>query len=304
MDTEMNMELIEAVRTDAMVGATTSSHVNSMSDAEVWEFVKHVTSTRGARSVMRKIHNEVAEKAEVSHAKGKYAKEFDVNERFEFVADLTRVVAAKKINSLVVSGPGGMGKSHEIFKVLKDLGLLKPGQDFILQKGYCRPRSLFDLMRDNPEAVLLFDDCDTVLRDRDAVNILKGAVDTGNRQVNWTNSKEEACDTQFTFNGSIIFITNMILSDVPQPILSRSFFVDVSMTPDEKIERMRKVLADFDVQIPMVQREEVLAFINKIRHDVHDLNMRTFLKVAKIRQEFPDRWQKLALYQATTDLGE
>lgn len=67
--------------------------------------------------------------------------------------------------------------------------------------------------------VLLFDDCDTIFRNEDALNILKVATDTTReRLVSWRKNAswldEYQIDSTFDFQGRIIFLTNIDFEEV------------------------------------------------------------------------------------------
>ena len=60
----------------------------------------------------------------------------------------------------------------------------------------------------------MFDDCDSILMDELSLNILKGALDSGkSRRISWKAEshklRSEGVPNSFTFNGSVIFITNL-----------------------------------------------------------------------------------------------
>ena len=62
--------------------------------------------------------------------------------------------------------------------------------------------------------VVVFDDCDSVLLDDLALNILKAALDTSKkRRISWntdsTYLRKEGIPDSFEFNAGAIFITNI-----------------------------------------------------------------------------------------------
>lgn len=225
---------------------------------------------------------------------------FTINERFEFIEDLVNMLNAdshkRMVNGVVVTGSGGLGKSYTVMEVLGHR------DDVIVTKGHSSARALFDQLSQYPNAIHVFDDCDSVLMDKSAVNVLKAAIDTGERTVKWNTFAEDA--EPFEFNGSIVFISNMELKDVPQPILSRSHFVDVTMTPDEKIERLEHILEDIPVAIGMEERRDVLELMRDLRYEIDDLNVRTFLKIAELQDSGLARWKDIATYEITTKVAK
>jgi len=133
---------------------------------------------------------------------------------------------------------------------------MTPGKDFIRVKGHCTPKALFNLLRDNPSDLIVFDDCDSPLLEKTSLNLLKSALDSDDRWVHWETTRavvegEGKEDTSFEFFGTCIFISNLAFDDIDQAILSRSIFVDVSMTADEKIKRMATILPHLEVENPI-----------------------------------------------------
>lgn len=229
-------------------------------------------------------------------SKSGHAQRFDIDERFEFIGIISELVGSLHVNSLCVTGQGGLGKSFSVMQALS-----KVMDKVIVTKGHTSARALFDQLGAYPDAIHVFDDCDVVLRDREAINVLKSAVDTGNRQVSWNTFGGEAAP--FEFRGSCIFISNMKLNEVPQPILSRSLFVDVAMTTAEKIQRIRTILPKIPCKLESLEeREEVLELLIELGDDITDLNIRTYIKAAALRASNHPKWRQIATYQLTTDL--
>tara|TARA_R110000851_G_scaffold186685_3_gene336071 strand:+ start:706 stop:1131 length:426 start_codon:yes stop_codon:yes gene_type:complete len=49
--------------------------------------------------------------------------EFGINKRFDFVDKLVSMVATKKAKSVIISGPGGLGKTYSVMEALTKSGL-------------------------------------------------------------------------------------------------------------------------------------------------------------------------------------
>ena len=109
---------------------------------------------------------------------------FSINERFEFLDDLTSMVVTGVTPSLVVTGPGGNGKTNSVKRTIKNNKLTE--NDFIFIKGYSTPRGLYNTLYDNNGKLIIFDDCDSVLDDKTSKNILKSALDSyEERTISW-----------------------------------------------------------------------------------------------------------------------
>lgn len=222
--------------------------------------------------------------------------QFDINTRFDFLSQLTSMVVSGQTPSLVITGEGGLGKTYTVNKTIEDLNL-QPNE-YISFKGYSTARGLYNTLFDNNGKLIIFDDCDSVLEDKVAINILKSALDSyETRKISWMSkmNKNDEYPNQFEFTGRIIFISNKDRSKIDNAILSRSLVVDVSMTPDEKIERMMYIISDILPEYDLSFKMDALNFLNDFKNEC-ELTIRSLIKITKIRYSFPDNWMNLAKY--------
>lgn len=242
--------------------------------------------------------------------------EFSINERFDIMQDYVEMVAGRALASALVTGEGGLGKTFTVMKSLKATGLqditeMEIGARFdgqrgyVVVKGYSTPKGLFRTLFENKDQVIVFDDCDSVLRDPTAVNLLKAALDSyDERIVSWNAEGSfgsgDDMPKQFKFTGGVIFISNMSKTKIPQAIRSRAMCADVSMTRVECVERMR-VIIQSDEFMPGFSDEEkndAMSFVAE--HAFHpliqELNLRSLVNVVKARSAKPDSWKRLGLY--------
>jgi hypothetical protein len=222
--------------------------------------------------------------------------QFDINTRFDFLSQLTSMVVSGQTPSLVITGEGGLGKTYTVNKTIEDLNL-QPNE-YISFKGYSTARGLYNTLFDNNGKLIIFDDCDSVLEDKIAINILKSALDSyETRKISWMAkmNKNDEYPNQFEFTGRIIFISNKNRSKIDTAILSRSLVVDVSMTPDEKIERMMYIISDILPEYDLSFKMDALNFLNDFKNEC-ELTIRSLIKITKIRYSFPDNWMNLAKY--------
>ena len=169
--------------------------------------------------------------------------DFNINQRFDFLKDLTSMVVCGVTPSLIVTGEGGLGKTHTVTSTIQE-GNVEPSE-WISFKGYSTPRGLYNTLFDHNGKLIIFDDCDSVLEDKVALNILKSALDSyETRTISWMAkmNKNDEYPQQFDFTGRIIFISNKSKESMNDAILSRSLTVDLTMTPSEKIVRMKHIL--------------------------------------------------------------
>jgi len=198
--------------------------------------------------------------------------------------------------SLIVTGEGGLGKTHSVTETIKSNDLSE--DRYVFFKGYSTARGLYNTLYDNNDKLIIFDDCDSVLDDKVALNILKSALDSyETRTISWMAkmNKNDEYPQQFEFTGRIIFISNKSITDVNEAVRSRSLTVDLTMTPSDKIERMNAIIEDILPEYSLEFKKEALGFLSEVCNEV-SVNMRMLIMVTKMRYNYPDRWRDLASY--------
>lgn len=269
----------------------------------------------GDKKYLEKMLVALARDAESAQSSVKNDK-FDINTRFGFVEKLVNMVAAGIQASAVVTGEGGLGKTYTVVKTLeangyKDISdladfqtgeLVRKSKCFTMVKGYSTAKGLFRTLYENNNSVIVFDDCDAVLKDPVALNILKGALDSyGKRIISWNaDMRDEDLPRSFNFEGRVIFISNMDQDKIDQAIRTRSMMIDLSMTSDQKIDRMEFIAsqAEFLPEYEMAYKKDALEFIRSIQKEAKELSLRTLISVTKIRASNKD-WKDLASYVLT-----
>jgi hypothetical protein len=222
--------------------------------------------------------------------------EFNINQRFTFLNNLTQMVVSGITPSLIVTGEGGLGKTHSVTQTIKANDVEE--DCYIFLKGYSTARGLYNTLYDNNGKLIIFDDCDSVLEDKVAINILKSALDSYERRtISWMAkmNKSDEYPQQFDFTGRIIFISNKSKEKIDEAIRTRSLTVDLTMTPDDKIERMGSILGSILPEYSIEVKKQALEFLETVKDDV-SLNMRMLIMVTKMASTYPDTWRGLASY--------
>jgi hypothetical protein len=159
--------------------------------------------------------------------------------------------------------------------------------------------------------VVVFDDCDSILLDDVALNLLKGALDSGKkRKISWLSEssslRREGIPDSFEFKGSAIFITNLKfdkmksqkLKDHLDALQSRCHYLDLTLdTMRDKILRIKQIakdgvlFADYDFE-PAVQ-DEIIDFMNVNQDRLREMSLRMAIKIADLRKGFPNNWKRM-----------
>jgi hypothetical protein len=237
--------------------------------------------------------------------------------RFDILKDMTKAVKGGDVRAMIVTGPPGVGKSFGVEEVLsKDdlfnaLGERKPRYEIV--KGAMSAIGLYKKLYEFSDSknILVFDDCDSILLDDIALNILKAALDSSKkRTISWNTDsrllRSEGIPDRFEFKGGAIFITNLKFENVRSKKLqdhlsaleSRCHYIDLRMDTDrEKVLRIKQIVKDGmlnDYDLEDVAKDEIVDFVETNRARMRELSLRTVLKVADLRKSFPTNWQNMA----------
>lgn len=287
-------------RWEGLVNGRVKSHSTHL------DYVQNKMTALGYQVAVQQSLNQDAKKAD----------EFGITKRFEFVKQMVTMVAKKTVASAIITGQGGLGKTHSVIKSLKDCGLqdvtdlasfevgtrIQGSRSYRVIKGFSTAKGLYRSLFEGNGMTLVFDDCDSVLKDPVALNLLKGALDSyGERYISWNaDIKDEDLPRSFKFTGSIVFISNKDMESLDQAVRSRALCVDLSMTEEQKIERMDTIVqdAEFMPEYSIQYKHDALEFLRSMVKSVQNLSLRSLISVVKIRAEGGD-WKQLAKYILT-----
>lgn len=241
-----------------------------------------------------------------------------IRQRFNILNDMTTAATTGGIRALIVTGPPGVGKSHGIETIVERACLLDRLSGARLKaevvKGSTSALGLYKKLYEfsGENCLLVLDDCDSALTDDVSLNLLKGALDSGRtRKISWLSDsrslKEDGIPNQFTFNGAVIFITNLKfdgfrsqkLRDHLEAIQSRCHYVDLTLDSDrDKVLRIRQIAEDNELfsnyQFDAVEQDEIIEFIASNAGKLREISLRMAIKIADLRKNFSDKWQEMA----------
>jgi len=209
---------------------------------------------------------------------------------FTNVERLTKMVGKGIQPSLVITGSAGTGKTHLVKSTLTGMGLVE-STDFVHFKGRATAAGLFVTLYDNSDKIVVLDDCDSVFKDDDAVNILKGALDSyDTRKISYLTTKPlkdefgSHLPRSFEFTGKIIFISNISQSKLDEAIRSRSFVSDIDLTKKQMFARVEQLMDKMETGIPVAAKQMALSIMKELEEEFDgvNINLRSFIKAARI----------------------
>lgn len=256
----------------------------------------------------------------------------DINAKFKTYEKFVRMTAKGLTRSTIAYGGGGVGKTHTAMTQLKKMVNPETGKPFVFYDhekhevgsneydaikitGKATTAGLYKTLYQHNDKLILFDDCDEVLKDKDSVNMFKGALDsTGDGTINNLSGKAikddagEPIPQTYTFKGRAIFISNMTSKEMPQALKSRSLRIDLSMNAQQTIDRIKSIakvpnsedltnIELFDTSGKKIKydhedMDRAIKFLDKYKNKMGDLNVRTLGSLIKIIHDDKEEGEK------------
>nr|QMP83241.1 MAG: hypothetical protein [Caudoviricetes sp.] len=238
-----------------------------------------------------------------------------IADTYESMEALVSSVASNTVNSLIIAGAAGIGKSHTVNKVLTDINYGSE-YNFTIHKGYLRATHLFRMLWENRHSgmTIVIDDCDAIFSDETALNILKAALELKPvRRIGWGSEKEfldedgETIPRYFDYEGSIIFLTNLPIRELiasgnkNAPHLSA--LESRSLVLDMKIKTRREYLIKIkqtvnagmlrDKGFSKTEETQIMDYIEQHKESFTELSLRMVEKVSALFKANPSNWEKL-----------
>jgi len=242
-----------------------------------------------------------------------------IEETFLMLDKITDACSKNIIRGLVVSGPPGIGKSFGVEKQLEAANMFRKmaGQDpkYEVISGGVSSIGLYQKLYYNrgKDQVLVFDDCDGVLFEEECLNLLKAALNSGDkRRICW-NKESRVLATDdipevFDFEGSIIFLSNIDFEKTIakgsriaahlEAIMSRCHYLDLEIgSLRDKLLRIKQIVRD-GMLAPYLfspeQEKAVLDFIMDNAEYLREVSLRMVKKVADFVKADPKGWMEMA----------
>ena len=237
--------------------------------------------------------------------------------RFSILDEMADAVATSKVRAMIVSGPPGIGKSYGVEKALEKQNMFEDiagkARRFEMVKGAMSAIGLYKKLYEHSGKghVVCFDDCDAILYDDLALNLLKAALDTTPRRtLHWNTESRtlmaEGMPNSFEFNGGVIFITNIKFDNVKskklqdhlQALQSRCHYLDLTIdSMKDRMLRIKQICRAGMLEkyhMPRDVEQDLIQFIIDNKHRLREISLRMVLKIADLWKMKPDGYKQLA----------
>ena len=230
-----------------------------------------------------------------------------LEEKYEDICILTRLVATGHSTGLYIWGLGGIGKSYNVLATLKEMG-----RKYHLLNTRLSPPALAKKLDADKKGLFVVEDIEDAFTHADAMNLLRSAFygqrdETGKMERPITyGTGHDKCNFDFKFGGAIIATGNRALGDIPQlqALKTRIDLYRLVVERDEIFAVGKKIaLAGFKSDkgtLPPETCLEVFEFYKaKLPEDrppdlrMLDRSYNKYLGLQKLGKV--DRWQRLML---------
>jgi hypothetical protein len=198
---------------------------------------------------------------------------------FQDIEELTSFIAKGGSKSLIICGMGGVGKTYHVTTQLKKI-LGEQGFKWEYHSGMkVSARSFYATIYRERDKCVVLDEADSFLLNDDIVMMLKPALDTsGDNRMEyavmtkqpapgqpwsdlWAETDAKLADGcqlvygnketdntviipgRFIFKGQMIFISNLNADKIEDAIKSRSLYVDVQLSAEDRVKRIKTIMA-------------------------------------------------------------
>jgi hypothetical protein len=202
----------------------------------------------------------------------------------------TAAFADGHINMLVIHSRGGLGKSETTRAAMQDRKAVWIG-------GYVTPLKLYEMLYQGIDQPVVFEEIDGLLGNPLHVGLLKQLCETRPRKtICWNSTDLRALEIdggrgEFTTQSKVLILCNAFdkLNANVAALQTRATVVRFMPSAEEIVARIRTFATD----------QEVVAFLEAYGDCLPDLNLRTYVKLAEIKQAGLD-WKRYALDEGDT----
>jgi len=201
-----------------------------------------------------------------------------------------------KINSFILEGEQGLGKSTIVKSILKEMG-----KEFYYINSYTTSLAFYKTLYLNRFKHLILDDVFGIFNDEKGISILRALTNTERvRYVKYESTSDKLdVPSSFVYEGSITILTNQITPQMDSSLLNRAIHRKIFFTLQEKFDFMEQV-AKFNY--PNIDLKEIIEFVKEnVDETTNNFSFRSVIKIIEYYKNNIDNWKEMAYEELEKD---
>ena len=214
------------------------------------------------------------------------------------------ILLESDISAMTVLSPAGLGKTTMIINSLRERKF-NEGINYLYYNSYFTPLAFYRTLQETNELnrpnLLILDDTETMLKDKNIINLMKAATwqNAGEKRiVNYMSTSSKVKDPTCNFTGKIVILINETPDSNPMfnAIVDRMLFCELNFSQAEILELMREEIVPQPYKtLSESKRVLIYKFIRKNVAPEAPLSFRTLIKTYNHYLFAPNQWQELTL---------
>lgn len=239
-----------------------------------------------------------------------------IKERFDIFKYSVDGIASGDIRALIVAGAAGIGKTETVTQAFEHHHMMNGLEYEVVRGNIVSSYQLYQLLFMNSKEgdVLVLDDCDSILKDVNGLNILKAALESGDRPriISYKSQSVQnlGLPTEFEYKGRMIFITNENFQKVidkdnslvgkhMKAIIDRSLYLDLLLHNRREVYcRIKQMIQENNLldrcEIDKSYYGKILLWIKDNMEAIRSLSLRTPIHISEMIRTNEDNWQRMA----------
>lgn len=223
--------------------------------------------------------------------------EQSIQDKIEKIRKLLKHIIKSEIqHGFLVCGTSGIGKSFLVEEILEEEFNYRRDLHYVIYKGSMTEAGLFTVIRKNPNKILILDDCDSVWESDNALNLLKGGLDSTVPKV---NKKKFVYEVKYTIDDGV-----ELEEDVVREVYT--IYIDDAHTDDECRSlfnrRIKTLSVDSDNKKQELDFTYEIVEINKIESEFVKPKRFVSKITTRKKQDFPIEFKGKILFISNWEL--
>jgi len=226
-----------------------------------------------------------------------------LNKIYYVPKEYIKMVVNGKSRGLLLYGEGGLGKSWNVKRVIKEAGL-KEGEDYNFISGHITPLQFYKKLFENRNNLIILDDIN-ILENKINLNMLKACLNDVNGFVEYhTTNALKNTPSSFLFKGRIIILLNEKpeKSEHLKAVESRILTYPLEMDYQTKISIIFDIAKNDYEGLTTTERQEIVSWIKENTNEAtKNLSIRLLFMCFEFYKWDRVNWVELANSYIKTD---